>query len=37
MRHLERSEYNESGVHSGDWCDTDPVSMRGCKASHRGG
>ena len=38
MRDLDKGDYNKSGVHSsGDWCDVDPVSMRDCKASHKGG
>ena len=36
-RDHERGVYSESGVLNGDWCDADPVSMRDCKASHRGG
>ena len=37
MRDLEKGEYSKSGVNSGNWCDTNSVSIRGCKASHRGG
>ena len=37
IRDLERGIHSESGVNSGDWCDTDPVSTRDCKVSHRGG
>ena len=34
----ERGDYSESRARSsGDWYDTDPASMRDCKASHRGG
>ena len=37
MRDLERGIYSESGVNCGDLCNTDPMSTRDCKASHKGG
>ena len=38
MIDLERGDYSERRVcSSGDWYDTNPASMRDCKASHKGG